>query len=98
MKKLKIASFINLLVPFVIITICYVSTQLLTFNWGLTILALLALIFSMPLCGLVALVLDSIVVKKEGLGFVSFNLLVFSLIEFGFGMFCLFQIFFVRYY
>ena len=98
MKKLKIASFINLLVPFVIIALCYVTTELFTFNWALLLVEILALILSMPLFSFVALVLNAIVIKKEGFGFVSFNLLILSLIEFAFGMFCLFRIFFVRYY
>ena len=98
MKKLKIASFVNILIPFIIIALCYLATKLLTFNWALLLLTILGLVFSMPVFSFVALILNGIVIKKQGLGFVSFNLLVLSLIEFAFGMFCLFQVFFVRYY
>ncbi len=98
MKKLKLASFINLLMPFIIIALCYLATELLTFNWALLLMAILGLVLSMPIFGFIALVLDSIVIKKQGFGFLSFNLFVFSLLEFTFGMFCLFQVFFVRYY
>ena len=98
MKKLKLASFISLFMPFAVIGISYAATLLLTYNWALTLLTLLALLLAMPLFGIVALVLDAIVINKEGFGFVSFNLLVLSVIELAFGAFCLFQVFFVRYY
>lgn len=98
MKKLKIASFLTLLVPFIMIAVCYLSTELLEFNWALLLMNILVLLFAMPICGFVSLILNSIIIKKQGFGFVSFNLFVFSLLEFTFGMFCLFQVFFVRYY
>ena len=93
MKKLKIASLVSLLMPFILIGACYLAAKLMTFNWALLLLEILALVLSMAFFGLVSLIMNMIIIKKECLGFVSFNLLVLSLAEFIFGLICVYQVF-----
>ena len=93
MKKLKVASFITLLLPFVVIGVCYLTANRFVTNWALLIIELVALIFAFALFGFISLVMNGIVIKKDGLGFVSFILLLLSLAEFGFGAYCLLEVF-----
>ena len=93
MKKTKIASFITLLMPFVVFLACIISTKLIKFSLGILLLEILAVVASMALFGLISLIMNMVIIKKDGLGFVSFNLLVLSLAEFIFGAICVVQMF-----
>lgn len=94
MKKLKVASFITLLLPFMVIGVCYLTANRFVTNWALLIIELVALIFAFALFGFISLVMNGIVIKKDGFRFGNFILLVLSLAEFGCGAFCIYQVFF----
>ena len=94
MKKLKVASFITLLIPFMTIGAIYLTAKLLPSNWGLLLVELFALVMAFGVFGFISLVMNSIIIKKDGFKFGNFILLVLSLAEFGCGAFYIYQVFF----